>query len=63
MPITGDWAKNEFPFSSQCQKLQAFKDALLWLLDHSDIKKDLVGETKQIEIDGTVYKAKILEKI
>lgn len=30
----------EFYFSSQCEKLKAFKSALLWLLDHSNIKKD-----------------------
>ena len=29
----------EFDFRSQCEKLRAFKDALLWLLNHSDIKK------------------------
>lgn len=29
-----------FHFYSQCEKLDAFKQALLWLLDHSDIKKD-----------------------
>jgi len=30
----------EFPFISQCDKMSKFKDASLWLLDHSDIKKD-----------------------
>jgi len=30
----------EFHFKTQCEKLEAFKLALLWLLDHSDIKKD-----------------------
>ena len=30
----------EFIFLSQCEKLKAFKQALLWLLDHSNIKKD-----------------------
>jgi len=29
-----------FYYTSQCEKLQAFKDALMWLLDHSSIKKD-----------------------
>jgi len=28
-----------FTYSGQCEKLEAFKKALLWLLDHSDIKK------------------------
>lgn len=27
-------------YSSQCEKNSAFKEALMWLLDHSDIKKD-----------------------
>lgn len=29
-----------FRCRNQCEKLDAFKQALLWLLDHSDIKKD-----------------------
>ena len=28
-----------FKFTSQCEKLSAFKDALMWLLDNSSIKK------------------------
>lgn len=28
-----------FAFRGQCEKLEAFKKALMWLLDHSDIKK------------------------
>lgn len=31
---------SDFEFRGQCEKLKAFKQALLWLLDHSDIKKD-----------------------
>ncbi len=38
-----------FSYNSQCEKLQAFKDALMWLLDHSDIKK--VDTCKQEKID------------
>ena len=30
----------QFDYSTQCEKLDAFKKALLWLLDHSNIKKD-----------------------
>ncbi len=30
----------EFEFHNQCEKGEAYKKALLWLLDHSDIKKD-----------------------
>jgi hypothetical protein len=34
-----------FPFISQCSKNTAFKQALMWLLDNSSIKKDtLMGE-------------------
>jgi len=38
----------KLPYSDQCEKLSAFKEALLWLLDHSGIKKD----EKQTEIDA-----------
>lgn len=31
---------SNFYFDSQCEKMSAFKQALIWLLDHSDIKKD-----------------------
>jgi hypothetical protein len=49
-------------YNSQCEKNQAFKKALLWLLDHSDIKKDIVGTEQKVEIEGKVYKAKIIEE-
>jgi hypothetical protein len=52
-----------FHFKSQCSKNRAFKDALLWLLDHSDIKKDLVGQEVKAEIEGKVYKVKVLKAI
>ncbi len=29
-----------FSFNDQCEKMSAFKKALFWLLDHSDIKKE-----------------------
>jgi len=41
--ISGDWDRTvcaNFVYSGQCEKHSAFKKALLWLLDHSDIKKD-----------------------
>ena len=47
----GEVAK--FQFESQCEKLQAFKDALMYLLDHSDIKKTIVGTEQKIKIDQT----------
>lgn len=53
----------KFEFHTQCEKNQAFKKALLWLLDHSDIKKDLVGTEQKVEIEGKVYKAKIVEAL
>jgi len=55
--------EEKFPYKSQCSKLQALKDACMWLLDHCDIKKSIVGEEKKIEIDGKTYKAKILEEL
>jgi hypothetical protein len=40
-----------FTYSSQCEKNRAFKNALLWLLDHSDIKRE-----KQNKMGGMVEK-------
>ncbi len=37
----------EFAFSSQCSKMDAFKKALMWLLDHSNIKKGLSEEKRR----------------
>lgn len=44
---SGDKIVEEYGFFSQCEKLSAFKKALLWLLEHSNIKK----EDNQLEID------------
>jgi hypothetical protein len=52
----------KFFFESQCEKMSAFKQALHYLLDHSDIKKDLVGEEVKAEIEGKVYKVKVLDR-
>ena len=54
--------KMEFDYSSQCGKLKAFKKTLVWLLDNSDIKKDLVGQEVKAEIEGKVYKVKVLSE-
>ena len=35
-----------FYYNSQCQKLSALKQTFVWLLDHSDIKKDDKSELK-----------------
>ena len=59
----GNWLNKSLEYTSQCSKLTAFKSALLWLLDHSDIKKDIVGEEREAEYDGGRYKIKILGKI
>lgn len=43
---TSKWIET-FRYTDQCSKLEAFKQALLWLLDHSDVKQD----DKQSKID------------
>lgn len=37
-----NWGKDivEFKYDDQCKKMDAFKKALMWLLDNSDIKKE-----------------------
>ena len=60
-PFTQKNVVAEIPYRFQCEKMQAFKDALLWLLDHSDIKKDLVGQEVNTDIDGKMYKVKVLK--
>lgn len=50
--------KEEFGANSQCEKMTAFKKALLWLLDHSNIKKD----EKQDKIDALKQDIKELQK-
>ena len=51
-----------FCFFSQCEKLDTFKEALMFLLDHSDIKKTLVGSEVKADIEGKVYKVKVLSE-
>jgi hypothetical protein len=51
---SGNGNFSEFKYNSQCDKNKAFKQALLWLLDHSEIKKtdnsDKIAELeKQVE--------------
>jgi len=55
-------------FDSDYSVLRAFKDALLYLLDKSHWKREhdkqnLLGQVKKVEIDGKVYKVKILEEV
>lgn len=52
-----------FEYNSQCEKLQAFKDALLWLLDKSGLEEHKKGDTIKIEEDGKIYKVEILEEL
>jgi hypothetical protein len=54
---------SEYTYTTQCEKLQAFKKALLWLLDHSEIKKDIVGQEVKADIEGKTYKVKILKEV
>ena len=51
-----------FRFSSQPEKLAAFKSALKWLLNHSDIKPTLIGKEIDTTIDGKAYKVKVLKE-
>ena len=55
--------EEKFNYSSQCEKLGAFKQALTRLLDHSNIKKDIVGTEVKADIEGKTYKVRILEKL
>ena len=54
---------NKFYYKDQCHKLTALRDAVLWLLDNSDISKNLVGKTAEVEVDGQKYEAKLLKVI
>ena len=37
--ITTNRYREEFHYGTQCEKMSAFKKALMWLLNHSDISK------------------------
>jgi len=52
----------DFRYKNQCEKLKAFKNALLWLLDHSSISKDLVGQEIKADVEGRTYRVKILRE-
>ena len=51
-----------FDFRGQCAKNKAFKDAFLWLLDHSDIKKEEEKPETMIEIKGKKYSASTIQE-
>ena len=42
-------SKHQFEYTDQCSKLEALKEAYLWLLDHSDIPKIDKKKQKKIE--------------
>ena len=48
--------------TDQCSKMEAFKDALLWLLDKSGLERHKKGDKITIESEGKTYKVKILEE-
>lgn len=51
-------SEKDCEFNSQCEKLDALKNALLWLLEHSDIKKD----EKQEKIEAIKKEIEEMEK-
>jgi len=46
-----------------CEKMVLFKQALLWLLEESGKDAPQKGDTLKTEIEGKVYKVKVLEKL
>jgi len=44
-----------FDKSLQCEKLKAFKQALFWLLDHSDIKDEKEEKIKELEMHRDTF--------
>lgn len=70
-PISFKWndpsavATFRFNNSNQCEKMEAFKKALLWLLDHSGIKKvDKKREARILKLENDSDRATIeLERI
>jgi hypothetical protein len=52
----------QFAFQSSCEKLRAFKDALLWLLDKSGIEKSKVREGLEAEVKELKNKLAGLER-
>ena len=50
-------------YRSQSEKLSALKDALLWLLDHSNIPKIEIGSEVVTHLDNRPYKVRVLEEI
>lgn len=51
--------RKQFAFKSECEKNEAFKRALLWILEESE--KPKVGQDHDVEIKGVKVKVRILE--
>lgn len=49
--------------SKPCAKNVAFKQALVWLLEESGLDTPQVGQEVKAEIEGKIYKVKIIEKV
>ena len=50
-------------YRNQCEKLSAFKQALLWLLDKSEAEKAKEGDRAEVEVDGQRFEAKLIKKL
>lgn len=48
-----------FSSASQCSRLRAFKDALLWLAEKAGT---IVGKEVKADIEGKIYKVKVIEE-
>ena len=60
------WASEEaeFSYTSQCKKNQAFKDALLWLLDESGLEKQpKKDDFVKVEVDKEMWEATLVRKL
>ena len=59
-----DGESDTFHFTDQCSKMQAFKDALLWLLEKSGLESHKPGDKIKIKIEseGKTYQVKILKE-
>jgi len=51
-----------FRFISQCEKNQAFKDALLWLLDKSGLEESVVGKMYYDPQYGKIFEVRSVKK-
>jgi len=52
-----------FSFHSQCEKMRAFKDVLLHLLDESGLESAKEGDKAEVEVEGQKWEAKLIKKL